>query len=109
MVPLADLINHHNVEALYETVCKDLHRPLKHLSHLQDKVIETNISDLQAQLGNELENYSQNEKSYINKTRMVKNVDELYEDENPEKSGSESELCVISKNIVKRRYARIEA
>jgi hypothetical protein len=37
MIPLADCINHHNVDSTYEFICEQLHEPIKALTDTQDK------------------------------------------------------------------------
>lgn len=45
MIPLADCINHHNVDSTYEFICKELHEPIKHFSEDKQSTYTININD----------------------------------------------------------------
>jgi hypothetical protein len=45
MIPLADCINHHNVDSTYEFICKELHDPIKHFSEDQSSNYNININE----------------------------------------------------------------
>lgn len=83
MIPLADCINHHNVDSTYEFICRELHDPIRNLGHDEQSAYNMNINEFLEQnmaelkLENPDETSLQNQ-SYYTKSKMMLDVSDLY-------------------------------
>ena len=83
MIPLADCINHHNVDSTYEFICRDLHQPLLELGQetLNDRYsidIQTFIDDNRKLL--QLDNpdkQDMDDATYYTKSKMMFDISDF--------------------------------
>ena len=85
LIPFADCINHHNVDSTYEFFCKDLHDPLREVTHNEENYcldINEFIKDNRKFL--QLDNpdiRDMEDATYYTKSKMMFDVSDFYQEQ----------------------------